>query len=110
MRSGPVKPECDRDALRPAAPLRMTILGVVVNVSEPAMKKFFCALLTLLPIAVIAEEATPKFDAKAAARFAELALACVGKEYPNKISHVLNSDADVAPPRKLTPSFCGCYD
>jgi hypothetical protein len=34
----------------------------------------------------------------------------VRKEYPNKISHVLNSDADVAPPRKLTPAFCGCYD
>lgn len=50
------------------------------------------------------------FDAKAAERFAALALACVHKEYPNKISHVLNSDADVAPPRKLTPAFCGCYD
>ena len=23
---------------------------------------------------------------------------------------MLNSDADVAPPRKLTPAFCGCYD
>jgi hypothetical protein len=50
------------------------------------------------------------FDAKAADRFAKLALACVHKEYPNKIAHVLNSDADVAPPRKLTPAFCGCYD
>src|ERR1700693_2995145 len=50
------------------------------------------------------------FDAKAAERFARLALACVHKEYPNKIAHVLNSDADVAPPRKLTPAFCGCYD
>ena len=50
------------------------------------------------------------FDEKAAERFAGLALACVGKQYPNKISHVLNSDADVAPPRKLTPAFCGCYD
>src|SRR5437870_183285 len=50
------------------------------------------------------------FDAKAAERFAKLALACVHKEYPNKISHLLNSDADVAPPRKLTPAFCGCYD
>jgi hypothetical protein len=49
-------------------------------------------------------------DAKAAERFAKLALACVHKEYPNKIAHVLNSDADVAPPRKLTPAFCGCYD
>jgi Protein of unknown function (DUF2891) len=50
------------------------------------------------------------FDVHAAERFAKLALACVGKEYPNKISHVLNSDADVAPPRKLTPTFYGCYD
>src|SRR3954451_23194579 len=51
-----------------------------------------------------------EFDAKAAERFANLALACVHKEYPNKISHNLNSDSDVAPPRKLTPAFYGCYD
>jgi len=51
-----------------------------------------------------------QFDAHAAERFANLALACVHKEYPNKISHSLNSDADVAPPRKLTPAFYGCYD
>jgi hypothetical protein len=57
-----------------------------------------------------ATEESAQFDAKAAERFAKLALACVHKEYPNKISHVLNSDADVAPPRKLTPAFCGCYD
>ncbi len=52
----------------------------------------------------------PQFDAAAADRFAKLALACVGKEYPNKIAHVMNSDADVAAPRKLTPCFYGCYD
>ncbi len=57
-----------------------------------------------------ATTADAAFDAKAAERFAKLALACVHKDYPNKISHVLNSDADVAPPRKLTPAFCGCYD
>ena len=50
------------------------------------------------------------FDAKAAERFANLALTCVHKEYPNHISHTLNGDADVAPPRKLTPAFYGCYD
>ena len=50
------------------------------------------------------------FDAEAAQRFARLALACVHKEYPNKLAHSLNSDADVAPPRKLTPAFYGCYD
>jgi hypothetical protein len=51
-----------------------------------------------------------EFDAHAAERFANLALACAHKEYPNKISHNLNSDQDVAPPRKLTPAFYGCYD
>src|ERR1043166_5794064 len=67
----------------------------------------FAALLSF-PCIVLAAPAD--FDAKTAERFAKLALACVHKEYPNKISHVLNSDADVAPPRKLTPAFCGCYD
>jgi hypothetical protein len=64
----------------------------------------------LLLIFVASASGASEFDAKAADRFAKLALACVHKEYPNKISHVLNSDADVAPPRKLTPAFCGCYD
>jgi hypothetical protein len=50
------------------------------------------------------------FDIEAASRFARLALDCVHKEYPNKISHSMNSDADVAPPRRLTPAFYGCYD
>lgn len=50
------------------------------------------------------------FDVEAAQRFARLALACVHKEYPNKLAHSLNSDADVAPPRRLTPAFYGCYD
>ncbi|MBO0695707.1 MAG: DUF2891 family protein, partial [Verrucomicrobia bacterium] len=68
-------------------------------------------LVGLLQLATAgAESSSPQFDARAAERFAKLALACVAKEYPNKISHVLNSDADVAPPRKLTPAFHGCYD
>jgi hypothetical protein len=75
------------------------------------MKILHYALFSLFPAALLAEEAVaPKFDAAAAERFANLALNCVGKEYPNKISHVLNSDADVAAPRKLTPAFYGCYD
>ena len=75
------------------------------------MRQVIAAVL-LLPATVIAAEdtTTPTFDIAAAERFAKLALACVGKEYPNKISHVLNSDSDVAPPRKLTPAFYGCYD
>jgi hypothetical protein len=49
-------------------------------------------------------------DTTTASRLATLALDCVHKEYPNKIAHVLSSDGDVAPPRKLTPAFYGCYD
>ncbi len=56
----------------------------------------FAAALTLNP--------------EAAERFANLALACVHKEYPNKIAHNLSSDADVKAPRELTPAFYGCYD
>src|SRR6478672_12276991 len=43
-------------------------------------------------------------------RFALLALDCVHRQYPNKIAHHLNADADVKSPRELTPAFYGCYD
>lgn len=67
------------------------------------------ALVALLLVAAPSLHAAD-FDAKAAERFANLALACVHREYPNKISHNLSSDADVAAPRALTPAFYGCYD
>jgi len=54
--------------------------------------------------------AAPALDADAAGRFAKLALECVHREYPTKITHVLASDADARPPRELTPAFYGCYD
>jgi amidase len=43
-------------------------------------------------------------------RFADLALDCIHQEYPNKIAHVMSGDADVGPPRELTPVFYGCFD
>jgi hypothetical protein len=46
----------------------------------------------------------------AADRFAALALKCLHQEYPNHISHTLDSDADARPPRELTPAFYGCLD
>ena len=45
-----------------------------------------------------------------AERFAEMVLAAVAREYPNKILHALSSDADVRPPRQLTPAFFGAFD
>jgi len=73
------------------------------------MKFTVFAILGLCPLSAAAESAG-QFDINTAQRFANLALACVHKEYPNHISHTLNSDADVAPPRNLTPAFYGCYD
>ncbi|HUP63322.1 MAG TPA: DUF2891 domain-containing protein [Thermoanaerobaculia bacterium] len=61
-------------------------------------------------IAPLVLAATLTLDPQAAERFAGLALACVHKEYPNKIAHVLQSDEDALPPRVLTPAFYGCYD
>ena len=54
--------------------------------------------------------ATMPVDPAVAERFARLALDCVHREYPNKIAHEMNSDADAKPPRELTPTFYGCYD
>jgi hypothetical protein len=101
---------------------RSVIVAVVNLRSHPSgLKTLVCVFLIAPMVALAAEQSSRQkgaganatsntFDASAAERFAKLALACVHKEYPNKIAHVLNSDADVAPPRKLTPAFCGCYD
>jgi hypothetical protein len=64
---------------------------------------------TLLLTLAASASATPP-DAALASRMARFALDCVHREYPNKIAHVLNSDADARPPRELTPAFYGCYD
>lgn len=52
----------------------------------------------------------PELDEATAGRLAALALACVHREYPNKVAHVMRDDADARPPRELTPAFYGCFD
>ena len=64
------------------------------------------ACIALAGASAMAEDLTKE----AAGNFARLALACVHREYPNKIAHVLNSDADIKAPRDLTPAFYGCFD
>jgi hypothetical protein len=73
------------------------------------MKFIVCAVIAPFAAGSAAQN-TGRLDIQAAQRFANLALACVHKEYPNHMSHTLNSDADAAPPRELTPAFYGCYD
>ncbi|MDX1632471.1 MAG: DUF2891 domain-containing protein [Thermoanaerobaculia bacterium] len=81
---------------------------------KSALAPSLVALFTLLiPLCapVQPEESGPgDLTAEEASRFAELALECVHQRYPNKISHVLQSDQDVQPPRELYPAFYGCYD
>ena len=67
-------------------------------------------IVTATAISVQAQQPKPMLDVATAQRFAALALACVQKEYPNKIAHVLNSPEDIKGPRALTPAFYGCYD
>ena len=66
--------------------------------------------VALAAVPASAQQAAATIDAPTAGRFAALALSCVRKEYPNKISHVLTSPGDVRAPHELTPSFYGCYD
>jgi hypothetical protein len=52
----------------------------------------------------------PTLSATQAARFADLALANIAREYPNKQDHVLGSATDVKPSRRLHPAFYGSFD
>ena len=67
-------------------------------------------MLTFASRADSTDQERDAMDTDTAGRFAELALDCVEREYPNLIHHVMSGDDDVAPPRELTPSFYGCYD
>ncbi len=45
-----------------------------------------------------------------ASHFAQLALKCVRKEYPNKLDHTMNDGDEVRSPKALHPAFYGCFD
>ena len=47
----------------------------------------------------------PQLKTGQATQFADLALACIRREYPNQPGHLLNSGADCQTPRKLPPLF-----
>lgn len=85
--------------MRCAFPLSLLLaLGAVLLASPPASA------------ASSPESLSQGLDAAAAARFAGLALDCLHREYPAKISHSMDSDADALPPHQLTPAFYGCLD
>ncbi len=55
-------------------------------------------------------EPPPELTRERASAFARLALKGLGKEYPNKLDHVMGSADDVKGPKQLHPAFFGSYD
>ena len=52
----------------------------------------------------------PGLDPARAGAIVEMVLACVHREYPVHIVHLIREPADIRPPRELTPSFYGSFD
>jgi Protein of unknown function (DUF2891) len=53
---------------------------------------------------------TQTLTAETAARFADLALGHVAREFPHKLDHVMAAPEDVRGPRELHPIFFGSFD
>lgn len=59
---------------------------------------------------VFAQDKSPQLTQSEASHFAQLALKCVTKEFPNKLDHTINDAADVRGPQVMHPAFYGCFD
>lgn len=89
---------------------RSSTLKIVTMTNNHTHIGFAWIVLPALLLTAACSAQEEVFDQEVVDRLAGLALECVHKEYPNKISHVLQSDNDVAAPRELTPVFFGCFD
>lgn len=67
-----------------------------------------CCLLALWCGA--AQAGPEQISADEMAPFVGLAVECAAREYPNKIAHTMQSDADQGTPKSLHPAFYGCFD
>ena len=87
----------------------------------PSFKKvLLCSLLTLSltlnNFCAATEEETSNLEypssitPELADRFAALALKCVQQEFPNKISRTTDNAEAIGRPRKIFPTFYGCFD
>ncbi len=95
------------ESLKPLSENEVMTLGSKLN-------SWYRAVITLIFLVALSHppsQASPvSTDLIVIEKLAQLALDCVHQEYPNHLSHTLQSDADVRPPRELTPAFYGCYD
>ncbi|WP_459209746.1 DUF2891 domain-containing protein [Aquimarina rhabdastrellae] len=56
------------------------------------------------------EKAAKKLTLAEANKLAELPLACMQTEYPNKLNQVIGEKEDLGEPSQLHPAFYGCFD
>lgn len=62
------------------------------------------------PIAVNAAHFPNRIAPELADRFSRLALDCVHKEFPNKVSRTTDSAEEMGTPKEIFPVFYGCFD
>lgn len=77
------------------------------------MRRYFMIVFVGLLLVngwIIASDSMPQLTEDNASRFAQMALHCIEREFPNKPGHVPNSEKDVKRPRDLHPAFYGCFD
>lgn len=74
------------------------------------MKPLLIILILLSGFAGAQNQESLVKDNSLASRFAELALSCIHKQYPNIIKHMMVGSQDVKQPRELYPAFYGCFD
>jgi hypothetical protein len=66
----------------------------------------FACLLVLAPAVTLSQSMLDE----QAAQLAQLALAGIEREYPNKPANVMASEKDVLSPKQMHPAFYGCFD
>lgn len=99
------KGESDWDCLK--------LIGLVPPVLFPVgmgMTSGWSIAVSIVLFGTVNAEPGGTLDAEGAARFMDLALGGLDREYPNKPGHVFKSDQDVRSPRKIHPVFYGHFD
>lgn len=83
------------------------------------MRQISLILISLLALTACREQHPPetgtlpetyRLTLEQANRLAELPLACIMTEYPNKLGQILGSADDLGEPGELHPAFYGCFD
>jgi len=93
-----------------ATTLRATRAGPAAGRTTRRWKLELLLLSSFFVQSGLGQELNIQLDYDTASRLAGLAMTCIGKEFPNKPSHVLYNETDNGLPSELHPIFFGCFD